>query len=106
MAAPSTNIPNVATPLVDGQSKVTQSWYWFLRALRDAIAQTGDLKYTATNTAPDGWLKCDGSAVSRSIYSGLFSVIGTTYGPGDGVTTFNIPNGAALPVPGILWIKV
>ena len=40
-----------------------------------------------------GWLLCDGSAVSRSTYSALFGVIGTIYGPGDGVSTFNLPNG-------------
>ena len=45
------------------------------------------------STAPSGYLLCDGSAVSRTTYSALFTVIGTTYGPGDGNTTFNIPNG-------------
>ncbi|MFL3051869.1 MAG: phage tail protein [Candidatus Neomarinimicrobiota bacterium] len=39
-----------------------------------------------------GWLVCDGSAVSRSTYSALFSAIGTTYGTGDGSSTFNLPN--------------
>jgi microcystin-dependent protein len=42
--------------------------------------------------APDGYFLCDGSAVSRSIYTELFNVIGTTYGVGDGSTTFNLPN--------------
>lgn len=42
--------------------------------------------------APYGFLMCDGSAVSRSTYSDLFDTIGTTYGPGDGATTFNIPD--------------
>lgn len=45
-----------------------------------------------TNTAPAGWLLQDGSAVSRATYARLFSVIGTTYGAGDGSTTFNLPN--------------
>lgn len=40
----------------------------------------------------DGYLFCDGSAVSRTEYSRLFAVIGTTYGVGDGSTTFNLPN--------------
>ena len=43
-------------------------------------------------TAPEGWLICDGSAISRITYSTLFSVISTIYGTGDGSTTFNIPN--------------
>jgi microcystin-dependent protein len=41
---------------------------------------------------PEGWLLCDGTAVSRSTYGRLFSVIGTAYGPGDGSTTFGLPD--------------
>jgi len=43
-------------------------------------------------TSPTGYLMCNGSAVSRAIYAELFNVIGTTYGVGDGSTTFNVPN--------------
>ena len=43
-------------------------------------------------TVPEGYLVCDGSAVSRNDYAGLFDVIGITFGPGDGSTTFNVPN--------------
>lgn len=43
------------------------------------------------SVAPSGFLLCDGSAISRTTYSELFSVIGTTYGVGDGSTTFNLP---------------
>lgn len=43
-------------------------------------------------TAPTGWLVCNGQAISRTAYSKLFSVISTTYGAGDGSTTFNIPS--------------
>jgi len=42
--------------------------------------------------APTGWLLCDGSAVSRTIYDDLFAILGTTYGAGDGSTTFNLPD--------------
>lgn len=43
--------------------------------------------------APDGWLLCNGAAISRSgIYTALFGICSTTYGPGDGSTTFNLPN--------------
>ena len=53
---------------------------------------TGSITMYAGANAPDGWLICDGSAVSRTTYADLFSVIGTTYGSGDDSTTFNIPN--------------
>ena len=43
-------------------------------------------------TAPAGFLKCDGTAISRTTFADLFSVIGTTYGSGDGSTTFNLPD--------------
>jgi len=43
-------------------------------------------------TAPEGWLLCDGAAVSRSTYVTLFTAIGTTFGTGDGSTTFNLPD--------------
>jgi microcystin-dependent protein len=46
----------------------------------------------AGSTAPDGWLDCDGAAVSRTTYSALFTAISTTWGEGDGSTTFNLPN--------------
>ena len=53
---------------------------------------TGSIIPFGGSTAPDGYLLCDGSAVSRSTYSALFAVIGTTYGPGDGNSTFNLPD--------------
>ena len=46
----------------------------------------------ATATLPAGWLLCNGAAVSRTTYAALFSILGTTYGVGDGSTTFNLPD--------------
>lgn len=46
----------------------------------------------AVTSAPSGWLLCDGAAVSRTTYSTLFAAISTTYGTGDGSTTFNVPD--------------
>ncbi len=46
----------------------------------------------ATQGLPDGWLLCDGSAVSRSAYARIFAAIGTAHGAGDGSTTFNLPD--------------
>ena len=47
---------------------------------------------STTLPANAGWLKCDDSAVSRSTYARLFAVIGTSYGTGDGSSTFNVPD--------------
>lgn len=46
----------------------------------------------AGSTAPAGWLKCNGAAISRSTYSALFAVVGSTYGAGNGTSTFNVPD--------------
>lgn len=51
----------------------------------------GSVIIIMSSTVPDGWILCDGSPVLRSSYSELFSSIGTTYGSGDGLTTFNLP---------------
>jgi microcystin-dependent protein len=53
---------------------------------------TGAVLPYAGSSAPTGWLLCYGQAVSRSTYPDLFGVIGTTYGTGDGSTTFNLPD--------------
>ena len=55
-------------------------------------ASAGIIKMFGGSTAPDGYLMCDGAAVSRTTYAALFAVIGTTYGAGDGSTTFNLPD--------------
>ncbi|WP_131825853.1 phage tail protein, partial [Chromobacterium violaceum] len=53
---------------------------------------TGMICWYANPSAPAGWLICDGKAISRMTYAALFAVIGTTYGVGDGTTTFNLPD--------------
>jgi len=53
---------------------------------------TGSYIQFAGSQAPDGFLVCNGGEISRTTYSALFAVIGTTYGSGDGSTTFNLPN--------------
>lgn len=65
---------------------------WVAFAPVVAAFATGDLKATAAAAAPTGWLLCDGSPVLRASYPGLFGVIGSTYGAGDGATTFNVPD--------------
>lgn len=52
----------------------------------------GGIQAYAGNIAPSGYLLCDGQEVSRITYAELYALIGTTYGAGDGSTTFNVPN--------------
>lgn len=61
-------------------------------ALAAELSQTGDMKPFAGGSVQDGWLECDGSAISRTTYADLFAVIGTVWGVGDGSTTFNLPD--------------
>ncbi len=61
-------------------------------SLRIDGQQPGEICYFARNTAPTGFLKANGAAVSRTTYAALFAAIGTTFGVGDGSTTFNIPD--------------
>ena len=53
---------------------------------------TGMISFFDLTQIPDGWLLCDGSAVSRTTYANLFAKIGTRHGAGDGSTTFNLPD--------------
>jgi microcystin-dependent protein len=67
---------------------------WFLIYTESAVdgTITGEMRMYAGSSAPVGWLLCDGSEVSRATYSTLFALISTTYGVGNGTTTFNIPD--------------
>jgi microcystin-dependent protein len=56
------------------------------------VAPVGTITMFGGATPPGGWLLCDGSAISRSGFSALFSIISTTFGTGDGSSTFNVPN--------------
>lgn len=56
------------------------------------VMPPGSIVIYAATTAPQGWLKCDGAAVSRKEFVQLFRAIGTVFGTGDGSTTFNLPD--------------
>lgn len=60
--------------------------------LLDAMTPAGEVAPFARTTAPDGWLACDGATVSRTTYARLFAAIGTTFGAGNGTTTFKLPD--------------
>lgn len=63
-----------------------------VNAINEIITPAGTILPYAGSVAPDGYLMADGSNVSRTTYANLFSVIGTTYGVGDGSNTFTLPN--------------
>lgn len=69
-----------------------------LQQLNAAVASpnnwlgAGAIQWFAMQFPPAGWLECNGAEVSRTTYSNLFTVIGTTYGVGNGTTTFNLPD--------------
>jgi len=56
------------------------------------LIPVGGLMPYAGATSPEGWLLCDGTAINRTTYANLFALIGTTYGSGNGTTTFNVPD--------------
>jgi microcystin-dependent protein len=58
----------------------------------DGAVPPGTLIFHCGNTAPSGFLKANGATISRSTYSALFAGIGTTFGTGDGSTTFTLPD--------------
>lgn len=71
------------------------SWYQAYRsdqAITFSQSFSGMVAHFAMETAPSGWLACNGAAVSRTIYATLFGRIGTTFGAGNGSTTFNLPD--------------
>lgn len=82
---------NAARPVVAGGTGATNA--------ADALDNLGvnsmligQVGWFAMTTAPTGWLKANGAAISRTTYADLFSAIGTTFGAGDGSTTFNLPD--------------
>ena len=71
-------------------TQISQALAEMLPKLKPLSVPTGMI--SAFHTVPEGWLQCNGAAVSRTTYAALFAVIGTKYGSGDGSTTFNLPN--------------
>jgi microcystin-dependent protein len=76
-----------ATNLNHAETKIDELDAWAANA-----QPVGSMTMYAGASAPTGWLLCDGSAVSRTTYSGLYTAISTTWGIGNGSTTFNLPD--------------
>lgn len=94
------SFPQISAPLVDTKSLITSPWRQFLQSLWKQVNSIqsstaffpGMLVLYGGPSLPIGWFLCDGSAVSRTLYSDLFAAVGTTWGAGNGSTTFNVPN--------------
>lgn len=81
------------TPDKDDDTQLYEALVAIATAVAGGAAGTsGDIKMRADSAVPAGWLECDGAAVSRATYAALFAAISTTYGVGDGSTTFNLPD--------------
>ena len=96
LQAPATVASNLTLtlPAADGSSgqALTTNGSGALAFATIGGVPTGAVFYFAANTAPTGFLKANGAAVSRTTYAALFAITGTTYGSGDGSTTFNVPD--------------
>lgn len=94
---PFAGVPSQREPVAekgDGGLVPTRSWFYFwTQTLFNATVATGTvLRFAGASTAiPQGYLLTNGAAVSRKTFSALFSVIGTSFGAGDGSSTFNVP---------------
>lgn len=98
--ATETGFPGTDAPLIRDNGRINIPWYQFLIGLWrrtggadgiDAIGIPGEIRIFGGPNLPATWLACDGAAVSRTTYKTLFSAIGTYWGLGDTVTTFNVP---------------
>lgn len=92
LASPAlTGTPTAPTPTA-GDSSTQIATTAFVGTQVASSTPAGAVLSFAMNTAPTGWLECDGAAIARTTYATLFAAIGTTFGEGDGSTTFNIPD--------------
>ncbi len=73
---------------------------WFTPTTDSLTIPVGTVVMLASGLPPVGWMLCDGSAISRTTYSTLFAACNTIFGPGDGITTFNLPNTQAVGIVG------
>ena len=80
-------------------SQIADHFISAVKLASDALShKSGDIKPTCDSVTPystaedQGWLECNGATVSRTVFANLFAVLGTTFGPGDGVNTFTLPD--------------
>lgn len=82
----------IGTPTAPTASAGTNTQQLASTAFVQAAVGVGNVSLFATATPPTGWLKANGAAINRTTYAALFAAIGTTFGAGDGSTTFNVPD--------------
>lgn len=75
-------------------------WQLLTATTAGSVIPSGAMMQFGGSTAPAGWFLCNGAAVSRTGFPGLFAAIGTTFGAGDGSTTFNLPDGRGRVLAG------
>ena len=88
------NLPNAKSDDPASDSSDILATTKALKVLRKIIddSEVGRIGTFAMATPPPGWFRANGAAVSRTVYAALFAKIGTTYGAGDGINTFNLPD--------------
>lgn len=92
---PTPTIPTASWPVTTIDRKCDPVWYKYFHYLlitSQGAQVVGSVFAFAGNIVPPGTLQCNGQAVSRAQYAALFTVLGTTWGAGDGSSTFNVPN--------------
>lgn len=82
------------SPIIENDTVVDGTVTWKIRKISsaDGMPIGAIIHYASNGDIPSGYLLCDGAAVSRTMFPDLFAAIGTTYGAGDGSTTFNVPD--------------
>lgn len=91
-AQPNTGSGVATAQLKDGVITTSKLDAAVLALVAGGASPVGSITAFGTGSAPPGWLQCDGSAISRTTYLTLFTVLGTVWGVGDGSTTFNLPD--------------
>lgn len=89
---PSSLLLAVIGPITSGTGSITNAIITDARLLAGRRCTPGTIEETANAVEPNGWLFANGAAKSRAVYARLFAHIGTTFGAGDGSTTFNMPD--------------
>lgn len=97
LSVPSTGDPRDSSPLRGLFQKILN----MIAGVIQLASPTGTVAAFAGAAAPSGWLLCNGQAVSRTDYANLYAAIGTTFGPGNNTTTFNLPDLRGRTVIGV-----